>query len=237
MRHFLILILVTLFLDVRAQESGFRNADLTWMSFTANANVSSKWGGVVDLHHTRKDQMTLSNFYFMRLGPTYRINKMLFASVGYAHIWFNPANSRTVFGSEHWVYEEIMAKYRWIGLKTFTRVRVENRFKKVIAEGHYTGELDYFNRIRFLHGVSIPLWFLGDRTQLAIYDEVMFGFGPDYPIAPFDQNRLTFLAKQQIGQQWYAGIGYMNLYMNRQTNTMYHTLRLMLSASFDLSGS
>jgi hypothetical protein len=93
-----------------------------------------------------------------------------------------------------------MLEQRWIGRYTNALLTKENDFV-------------YWNRMRYMFRTNIPLKgrTIADKTPyLAVYDEILIGFGKNVNENIFDQNRLALLLGYRFSAKARIEGGYLN---------------------------
>jgi Protein of unknown function (DUF2490) len=191
-----------------------------WYNFFATLNLNAKLGVHFEYQWRRDEYVTNWQQSLLRTGLNYKISPNVLLRAGYGWIeTFNygeiPLNAFGRNFSEHRIYE--MAQFaQQEGRFEFThRLMCEQRFigKYTHAEADRESSFPLFNRMRYMFRVQAPLKGkeISDKTPyLAIYDEVMIGFGKNLGVNVFDQNRIGALIGYRKSQALAIEIGYLH---------------------------
>jgi hypothetical protein len=145
--------------------------------------------------------------------------------VGYAWIpeWVDATGERR---DEHRVWEQLILDYHGDhGIWVQSRTRFEQRFANF-----GTGTAHRFRQLARLNvrpNESVPV-------GVAIWDEVFVGIrGASWAKQGFDQNRAHVgLAIYSSNKPFRTEVGYLNVYLSRQTNRMSHVLAIAFFVGF-----
>ena len=191
-----------------------------WMAYTGTIKLNEKWGLHTELQFRRDHLIADPQQNLFRTGINYTLNNKLSLRAGYALAeTFNygsiPLNNLGKQFTEHRIYQmatlsdksgifeishRFMLEQRWIGRYTNASLTKEDDFV-------------YWNRMRYMFRTNIPLKgrTIADKTPyLAIYDEIMIGFGKNVNENIFDQNRLAILLGYRLSAKARIEGGYLN---------------------------
>jgi hypothetical protein len=197
-----------------------------WMAYYHQTRLSHKWGIWTDLHLRTKDDFT-SNFStgIVRLGLTYYATDNTRLTAGYAFVNHFPADARKISQPEHRPWQQIQWNTTYSKLRTSQAIRLEERFRRKIANDESLTEGYLFNyRLRYNFLVSVPL---GKRAfeprsfAFVINDEVHLNFGKEVVYNYFDQNRLFLGFTYQINKTNNIQFGYMNFFQQQAAGYRY----------------
>lgn len=145
--------------------------------------------------------------------------------LGYAWIpvWVNETGERL---DEQRVWEQLLLTYRSErGILLQSRTRVEQRFLK--EESGTAHRFRQFARFNYRPAERLPV-------GIAIWDEVFVGIeGATWAKQGFDQNRIfAGLAVYGGSGIFRTEVGYLNVYVSRDTNVINHVLSMNFFVSF-----
>ena len=191
-----------------------------WLAYTGTIRLNQKWGLHTEIQLRRDRLASDPQQNLFRTGVNYTLNNKVGFRVGYALAeTYNygdiPLN---IFGkqfTEHRIYQmatlndksgifefshRFMLEQRWIGRYTNALLTKEDDFV-------------YWNRMRYMFRTNIPLKgrTIADKTPyLAVYDEILIGFGKNVNENIFDQNRLALLLGYRFSAKARIEGGYLN---------------------------
>lgn len=191
-----------------------------WLAYSGTIKLNQKWSLHTELQLRRDRLITDPQQNLYRTGINYSLNNKLSLRAGYALAeTFNygdiPLNNLGKQFTEHRIYQmatlndksgifefshRFMLEQRWIGRYTNTSLTKEDDFV-------------YWNRFRYMFRTNVPLKgrTIVDKTPyLAIYDEIMIGFGKNVNENIFDQNRLAILLGYRFSPKVRLEGGYLN---------------------------
>lgn len=201
-----------------------------WMAYTGTIKLNEKWGLHTELQFRRDNLIADPQQNLFRTGINYTLNNKLSLRAGYALAeTFNygsiPLNNLGKQFTEHRIYQmatlsdksgifeishRFMLEQRWIGRYTNTSLTKEDDFV-------------FWNRMRYMLRTNIPLKgiTIADKTPyLALYDEILIGFGKNVNENVFDQNRLAILLGYRFSPKVRIESGFLNqtLQFSRELN-------------------
>ena len=219
-------IVLIAFLSIFSINSFAQNTRITdpntigWLAYTGTIRLNQKWGLHTEIQLRRDRLASDPQQNLFRTGVNYTLNNKVGFRVGYALAeTYNygdiPLN---IFGkqfTEHRIYQmatlndksgifefshRFMLEQRWIGRYTNALLTKEDDFV-------------YWNRMRYMFRTNIPLKgrTIADKTPyLAVYDEILIGFGKNVNENIFDQNRLALLLGYRFSAKARIEGGYLN---------------------------
>jgi hypothetical protein len=219
------LILVVL-INLLAYHSFAQNTRITdpntigWLAYNGTIKLNKKWGihTEVQLRRDRVVSKPQQNLY--RTGINFSLNNKVSFRAGYALAeTYNygdiPINNLGKQFTEHRIFQmatlndksgifefshRFILEQRWIGRYSSTALSKEDEFV-------------YWNRLRYMFRTNIPLKgkTISDKTPyLAVYDEILIGFGKNVNENIFDQNRLALLFGYRFSPKLRIEGGYLN---------------------------
>jgi hypothetical protein len=191
-----------------------------WLAYTGTIRLNQKWGLHTEIQLRRDRLASDPQQNLFRTGVNYTLNNKVGFRVGYALAeTYNygdiPLNNFGKQFTEHRIYQmatlndksgifefshRFMLEQRWIGRYTNALLTKENDFV-------------YWNRMRYMFRTNIPLKgrTIADKTPyLAVYDEILIGFGKNVNENIFDQNRLALLLGYRFSAKARIEGGYLN---------------------------
>ncbi len=223
-KYLIILISVSYLLGIKkslAQNTRItNNNNIGWYNYFGTFNFNKKLGLHTEYQWRRNETINEKKQNLLRLGVNYQVNPALQLRFGYANIETFaygdiPIN---VFGkdfTEHRTFQmatindkiskidlshRFMLEQRWIGRYTNANLSEEDEFV-------------FSNRLRYMFRIQMPLKgkSIDNKTPyLAIYDEIMIGFGENVNENVFDQNRFGVLIGYKFSPTVRIEGGYLN---------------------------
>jgi hypothetical protein len=177
--------------------------NIGWYTYTGTFKLTDKFSIHTEYQWRRDETITKWQQSLIRTGINYTLNPKVTLRLGYANIeTFNygdiPINGMGKNFNEHRTYQmatltdkvnivdlshRFMLEQRWIGRYSNAALTQED-------------EWVFANRFRYLARVQVPLKgkTVANKTPyIALYDEIMIGFGKNVNENIFDQNRLGIL--------------------------------------------
>jgi hypothetical protein len=191
-----------------------------WMAYTGTIKLNQKWGIHTELQLRRDRLVSKPQQNLYRTGINFSLNNKISFRAGYALAeTYNygdiPLNNLGKQFTEHRIFQmatlndksgifefshRFMLEQRWIGRYSSLSLSKEDEFV-------------YWNRLRYMFRTNIPLKgkTISDKTPyLAVYDEVLIGFGNNVNENVFDQNRLAILFGYRFSPKLRIEGGYLN---------------------------
>lgn len=229
------LILVVLF-NLLALSSFAQNSRITdpntigWLAYNGTIKLNKKWGIHTEVHLRRDRVVSKPQQNLYRTGINFSLNSKISFRGGYALAeTYNygdiPINNLGKQFTEHRIFQmatlndksgilefshRFMLEQRWIERYSSTALSKEDEFV-------------YWNRLRYMFRTNIPLKgkTISDKTPyLAVYDEILIGFGKNVNENIFDQNRLALLFGYRFSPKLRIEGGYLNqvVQLSREVN-------------------
>lgn len=219
------LILVVL-INLLAYHSFAQNTRITdpntigWLAYNGTIKLNKKWGIHTELQLRRDRVFSKPQQNLYRTGINFSLNNKVSFRAGYALAeTYNygdiPINNLGKQFTEHRIFQmatlndksgifefshRFILEQRWIGRYSSTALSKEDEFV-------------YWNRLRYMFRTNIPLKgkTISDKTPyLAVYDEILIGFGKNVNENIFDQNRLALLFGYRFSPKLRIEGGYLN---------------------------
>lgn len=191
-----------------------------WYAFSANIKLKKAWTLHSEFQWRRDKLISKPMQNLFRAGIGYTINPKFSVRAGYALAeTYNygdiPLNNLGKQFTEHRSWQMInlndkiksfelshrfMLEQRWIGRYSNAQIQKEDQFI-------------FSNRFRYLFRVQVPLKgnTMADNTPyLAVYDELLIGFGENVNENVFDQNRFGALLGYRFNSKTRIEGGYLN---------------------------
>ena len=218
-----ILIVFVLFINYFsiAQNTRIRdNNTIGWYSYVGTFNINKNWGFHTEYQWRRENVITDAQQNLLRVGVNYQANPNLQFRVGYALAETFAYGDISINGmgrdfTEHRTFQvatitnkisnvdfssRFMLEQRWVGRYSTTAVSKED-------------EYPFLNRFRYMARFQMPL--KGKTVEvktpyLALYDEILVGFGKNVNENIFDQNRFGILIGYRFNKNFRLEAGYLN---------------------------
>ena len=166
----------------------------------------------------------------LRTGINYQVNPKTQLRFGYAWAETFPYGAIPINGfgkdfTEHRTFEMATITDKIGKIDLSHRFVLEQRWVGRYTNANLTKEDEYLflNRVRYMFRMQMPL--KGDKIAnntpyLALYDEILIGFGKNVNENIFDQNRLGILLGYKINDKVKLEFGYLNqiLQLGREVN-------------------
>lgn len=175
-----------------------------WFTNTSTLRFANRWSGHLEYQFRRTELVQNWQQSLLRTGINYQVNDKLTVRLGYAWIETFPYGDFPIQATgrqfpEHRLYQAALLNNPLGRVEVSHRFMLEQRWvgRYVNAESPRPDETVYSNRVRYMARVQLPIGkpTLTDRTPyVAVYDELLIGFGRNVNENVFDQNRLGLLA-------------------------------------------
>ena len=174
--------------------------NIGWYAYNGTFKLDSKFSIHTEYQWRRNDYIMTWQQSLLRLGINYQANPNLQLRVGYA--WAEtfpygeiPLNGMGKDFTEHRIYEMATISDKIGKIDLLHRFMLEQRWVGRYSNANLTSEDQYpfMNRARYMIRLQMPLKgnSIGDKTPyVAVYDELMIGFGKNVGENVFDQNRI-----------------------------------------------
>jgi hypothetical protein len=192
----------------------------SWMSVNTVLRFSDHWGLMADFHMRKEDFMANEYFYFVRLGAVTWINGKYPLAYGVAHLWQAPKDGNILWANENRIYQQWSANQREGIVSILHRIRLEQRWREIIANDTTAIARQFSVRLRYLASFDIRVFKNHHLPSLVVSDEILVQFGKEV-LNTFDQNRFFVGLKVPISKNLTFDIGYMNILQQRVTSHQY----------------
>ena len=201
-----------------------------WYNYFGTFKLSSKLGLHTEYQWRRTDVITSWQQSLLRVGLNYQLNPRVLFRVGYAWVETFPYGDIPINGlgrdfTEHRIFEMAQLSHKEGKVEFSHRFMLEQRFVGRYSSANVSkeDEFPFLNRMRYMIRLQVPLKGneMKDKTPyIAIYDEILVGFGKNVNANVFDQNRIGILLGYRFNKNTRIEAGYLNqtLQFGRQIN-------------------
>ena len=201
-----------------------------WYNYFGTFKLSSKLGLHTEYQWRRTDVITSWQQSLLRVGLNYQLNPRVLFRVGYAWVETFPYGDIPINGlgrdfTEHRIFEMAQLSHKEGKVEFSHRFMLEQRFVGRYSSANVSkeDEFPFLNRMRYMIRLQVPLKGneMKDKTPyIAIYDEILVGFGKNVNANVFDQNRIGILLGYRFNKNIRIEAGYLNqtLQLGRQIN-------------------
>lgn len=226
--------------------------NIGWYAYNGTFKLDSKFSIHTEYQWRRNDYITTWQQSLLRLGFNYQANPNLQLRVGYAWAETFPYGEIPINGmgkdfTEHRIYEMATVTDKIGKIDLSHRFMLEQRWVGRYSAANLTSEDQYpfLNRARYMIRLQMPLKgnSIGDRTPyVAVYDELMIGFGKNVGENIFDQNRIGVLLGYKFNNLIRIEGGYLNqiVQLGREVegkNVFQYNNGFIVSANFNFDFS
>lgn len=206
------------------------NNTIGWLSY----NGTFKLSPLVSIHtenQLRRDEWIKDKQQnLLRVGINYQFDPKIQLRIGYAWAETYPYGDYAINGfgkdfTEHRVYEMVTFSDKIKKVEFFHRFMLEQRWVGRYSTATLNREDDYLfmNRFRYQLRAQIPLKgnsIVNHTPYVAIYDEILIGFGNNVRENIFDQNRFGVLLGYKFNNTFRLESGYISqiLQLGREIN-------------------
>ncbi|TDL99101.1 MAG: DUF2490 domain-containing protein [Flavobacteriaceae bacterium] len=220
--HKLIFALLLLFGQMGFGQNNRRNTDnnIGWYNVFGTFKINEKIGIHSEFQWRRNDFITESQQNLLRLGVNYQLTPRVLFRVGYGLIETYPYGEIPLNGlgrdfTEHRIFQMVQLSQKEGKVDISHRFMLEQRFVGRYSSPAETKEDQFplLNRARYMVRLQMPLKGeeIKDKTPyVALYDEVMIGFGENVNANVFDQNRIGLLIGYRLNKDFRLEAGYIN---------------------------
>jgi long-subunit fatty acid transport protein len=191
-----------------------------WYAFSANIKLNKVWTLNSEFQWRRDELIKEPMQNLLRLGINYSVNPKLSVRAGYALAeTYNygdiPLNNLGKQFTEHRSWQMVNLTDKVKAFELSHRFMLEQRFIGRYSKAQLSKEDQFIfsNRFRYMFRVQVPLKgnTMADNTPyLAVYDELLIGFGKNVNENVFDQNRLGVLLGYRFNSKIRIEGGYLN---------------------------
>jgi hypothetical protein len=252
MKKILSFILLISFISMcgNAQNRIYKKNTLGWYSVFTTLKFNDKWSGHAEFQYRRVELLSKPQQNLLRVGINFQPNKKLLFRIGYANVeTFSygdiPLNSMGKDFSENRIFEMVTLNDNLNRIELSHRFMLEQRFvgKYSKPELDKEDQVNFVNRARYMFRMQIPLQTkvtVKNSPYLAIYDELLIGFGKNVGENIFDQNRIGVLLGYKFNNTFKIEAGYLNqlLQLGREVenkNVFQNNSGLLISTMFNFN--
>ena len=204
--------------------------NIGWYGYFGTFKLTKKISVHTEYQWRRNNFITEWQQSLLRTGVNYQVNPKMQLRFGYAWAETFPYGTIPINGfgkdfTEHRMFEMATITDKIGRIDLSHRFILEQRWVGRYTNANLTKEDEYLflNRMRYMFRMQIPL--KGDKIAnntpyLALYDEILIGFGKNVNENIFDQNRLGILLGYKINDKVKLELGYLNqiLQLGREVN-------------------
>ena len=231
MKNYLLALLLFAHYFSHSQHNRISTRDaIGWYNVFGTVQVSKRFSLLAEYQWRRTDMIVNWQQSLLRVGVNYQLTPNVMFRVGYA--WVEtypygeiPINALGKTFTEHRVYQMAQLSHRESIVEFVHRFMFEQRFVGRYSAAHLKRE-DTFPlllRLRYMLRLQIPLKgkTIADKTPyVAVYDEILVGFGRQVQLNVFDQNRVGVLMGYRFNPYFRLEGGYISqiVQLGRQVN-------------------
>lgn len=183
-----------------------------WFAYLNQTRLTNKSGLWVDIHHRLTNNfLRESSANILRIAYTYYITDQTRLMAGYGYITnFSPEPLPDV--PEHRPWQQIWWADRKNGLTLNQYLRIEERYRRQVADGELTTGYNFNWRFRYSFALTLPLkgkQVAANTPFLFFHNEIHINAGKEIANNYFDQNRLFLGLGYQLTSQLNAQLGYL----------------------------
>ena len=196
------------------------NNNIGWYNYFGTFKLSNKFGLHTEYQWRRNDLITSPQQNLLRVGVNYQLNPRVLFRAGYALIETFPYGEIPINGlgrdfTEHRIFEMVQLSHKEGKVDISHRFMLEQRFVGRYSSANVTTEDEFplLNRMRYMVRFQVPLKGseIKDKTPyIALYDEILIGFGKNVNANVFDQNRIGILLGYRFNKNLRIEAGYLN---------------------------
>jgi hypothetical protein len=183
----------------------------SWFMYFGDHPVSDKWQVHLEGQWRRHDFASKWQQLLLRPAINYKVHNDVLLTAGYGFIRSYPYGdfpSREAT-PEHRIYQQLQLTHRAGKFGFLHRYRLEQRWNGLAQPDGRQGprQFRYGNRFRYMFRAQVPV---SEKYFIALYDEILVGFGRNAPVSPFDQNRAYAAVGKHLGKATRVEVGYLN---------------------------
>jgi hypothetical protein len=198
-----------------------------WLMYFGQLRTHEKWSLHYEGQYRDYGIADEAEQILLRGGLNFHSSPQSLITAGYAHVTSYPDDDQRIQGpsvSENRIWQQLLLR------SSYGRIRLEHRYRLEQRWLYSRGRESYFDRIRYLVRVTIPL---GSKDMekgtlfLSLYDELFLNF----TASVFDRNRLYGALGYQISPLISLQAGYLAQTVGKVTK---HYLQLGLFHNIDV---
>lgn len=226
-----VFICVFTFSSLNAQNTRLNDHNsIGWYNYFGTFKIHERFSLHTEYQWRRNNLITDKQQSLLRLGLNYHANKKIQMRLGYANIETYaygeiPLNGFGKDFTEHRTFQMLTITDKIDIVDLSHRFMLEQRWVGRFSESSLTTEDEFplLNRFRYMFRVQLPLKekSMDNKTPyVALYDEIIIGFGKNVNENIFDQNRLGLVLGYQFDKNFRVEAGYLNqtLQLGREVN-------------------
>ena len=214
-----------------------------WLNYVGDHPIAGPWGIHLEMQNRRSDWGGDWQQILVRPGVNFDYSPTLRFSAGYAYVetFSNGEYPAAADFPENRAWEQVLQKFKWLGLDCQQRLRLEQRWigemgKDASGEDYELKDWRSENRIRYMLRTEIPLTD-DHKSYVALWDEVFFNFGGNVVGNHFDQNRAFLGLGRKLTDTTRLEVGYMEQTIQRRGGEIQdndHTISVWLMSNASL---
>ncbi|MBL7839448.1 MAG: DUF2490 domain-containing protein [Cyclobacteriaceae bacterium] len=187
-----------------------------WFGYLNQTRLTNRSGIWLDLQLRLNDKFVKEPAITLLRGAyLFYLNDQNRLAAGYAYITQYSNSDELPNVPEHRLWQQFQwfEKKSWLSIMQY--VRLEERFRRKIAEGKLIDEYTYTNRVRYAMAFTIPLKGQPgepNKPFVFINNELMINFGSEIVNNYFDQNRFFVGLGYQFTKNLNANVGYLHVF-------------------------
>jgi hypothetical protein len=230
-------------LSLKAQE--VKKVDVTsqyWITYSGKFRISNQLELIAESTFRSKDHsINKLSQSLVLVGVSWSANDFIKLAIGYQHISIEPATSKiTVAQPEYRPWQQIQFLNNLSSKKITQRLRLEERFRKVLLNDSTLASEIYFNfRFRYIVSAELPLSKkegVLKPISLILSEEIFINVGKQVVYNYFDHNRISVGLKYKINEGNSFQLSYLNLFQQLPIDIKFrnlHIFRLIYNQNLD----
>lgn len=233
MRYFVNLLLLSAILSgqVTAQTNRINTKNtIGWYNYFGTIRLSNPVSLHTEYQWRRSNLITDWQQSLLRVGINYQVSPTMLFRVGYAWVETFPYGEipQNIYGkdvTEHRIFQMMQLAHKESRVTFSHRFMLEQRWLGKYSAPQLTREdgFVFLNRFRYMYKTQFSLMSPTRQSTspyLALYDEILIGFGKNVSVNIFDQNRLGGILGYRITPMITIEAGYINqiIQYGRQIN-------------------
>jgi len=221
LKLYFFLVFIAINYSIKGQNSRINNQNtIGWYNYFGTFKLDKKFSLHTEYQFRRANLITDKQQGLLRLGVNYQLNSKIQLRLGYVWIETYPYGEIPINGygknfTEHRAYQMITISDKVSIVDLSHRFMLEQRWVGRYSNANLTSEDQFplLNRFRYMFRAQIPLKgkSIENKTPyVAIYDEILLGFGENVNENIFDQNRLGVLFGYKFNNLFKIEGGYFN---------------------------
>jgi Protein of unknown function (DUF2490) len=212
-----------------------------WLGYFNQTRFADRFGIWFDGQlRTKEDFFDDLSVSIIRPGITYYVSDALKLTTGYAYVTQYPQDNFKVSRPENRLWQQVQWHTKYARNRTMQWIRLEERFRRKIAEDSTLAEGNNFNyRIRYNFLWQLPFSGTIEKGSFSfiVNDELHVAFGKEVVYNYFDQNRFFAGLAYNVNSTDNIQFGYLNVFQQLAKGNQYrsiHGARLFYFHNLDL---